>query len=61
MDLKKIVIIKDQESLINVKEMQSFLRFANYYRKFITRFGRIVLLLIDFIKKKQQFKWEKKK
>ena len=40
--------------------MQSFLRLANYYRKFIIRFGRIALLLTDLIKKERQFKWEKK-
>ena len=60
MDLKKIAIIKDQEPFINVKKMQSFLKFANYYRKFIARFERIALLLINLIKKKRQFKQEKK-
>ena len=40
--------------------MQFFLGFTNYYRKFIARFGRIVLLLTDLIKKGRQFKQEKK-
>ena len=61
MDPKKIAIIKNQKPFINVKKMQSFLKLANYYRKFIARFGRIALLLTNLIKKKQQFKKKKKK
>ena len=40
--------------------MQSFLKLINYYRKFITRFKRIALLLTNFIKKDDSLNKKKK-
>ena len=40
---------------INIKEVQAFLKLANYYRKFILRFKHIILPLINLTKKGQQF------
>ena len=51
MDLKKIAIIKDWKVPTSVKEIQAFLGLANYYRKFILRFGHIVSPLINLTKK----------
>jgi len=44
----------------NVKEVQKFLGLANYYRRFIKDFARIVALLHMLVRKKQKWKWEKK-
>ena len=60
MDPKKIAIIKDWKVLISVKKVQAFLRLANYYRKFILRFGHIILPLTNLTKKEQQFQWTEK-
>ena len=60
MDLKKIATIKNWKVLISVKKVQAFLKLANYYRKFILRFGHIVLPLTNLTKKGQQFQWTEK-
>ena len=39
----------------SVKKVQAFLGLANYYRKFILRFGHITLPLTNLTKKGQQF------
>jgi len=44
----------------NVKEVQKFLDLANYYRRFIKDFARIVALLHVLVRKEQKWKWEKK-
>ena len=44
----------------NVKKVQAFLGLANYYRKFILRFGYITLSLTNLTKKEQQFQWTEK-
>ena len=51
MNLKKITIIKDWKVPTSVKKVQAFLGLANYYRKFILRFGHITLPLINLTKK----------
>jgi len=43
----------------NVKEVQKFLGFANYYRRFIKNFARIVVPLHILVRKEQKWKWEK--
>ena len=44
----------------SIKEVQVFLKLANYYRKFILRFRYITLPLINLTKKGQQFQWTEK-
>jgi Reverse transcriptase (RNA-dependent DNA polymerase) len=51
MDPSKIVTIRDWPELQNVKDVQSFLGFANYYRRFIKGFQRIAKPLIRLIRK----------
>jgi hypothetical protein len=41
MDPKKIPAVKNHKGLKNVKEVQAFLGFANYCRKFLKGFGKI--------------------
>ena len=38
----------------NIKEVQKFLGFANYYRRFIKDFAKIAALLHVLVKKKQK-------
>ena len=38
----------------NVKEVQKFLGFANYYRRFIKDFARIAALLYMLVRKEQK-------
>ena len=39
--------------------MQKFLGLANYYRRFIKNFAKIVALLHILVRKEQKWKWEK--
>ena len=57
MDPKKISAVKDWPRPTNLKEVQSFLGFANYYRKFIKGFGGIAGPLTEFTKKGKDFRW----
>ena len=43
----------------NVKEVQKFLGLANYYRRFIKDFAKLVAPLHMLVRKEQKWKWEK--
>jgi len=43
----------------NVKEVQKFLGLANYYKRFIKDFAKIVVPLHELVRKEQKWKWEK--
>ncbi|KAL6352553.1 hypothetical protein LRP88_13017 [Fusarium phalaenopsidis] len=55
MDPKKVSAVKEWEEPTNVKEVQAFLGFANYYRKFLKAFGRIAAPLTELTKKDKTF------
>ncbi len=56
----KINIIVNWLILINVKDVQSFLDFANFYRKFIYDYSRIAISLTRLIRKDVLFVWSQK-
>ncbi len=60
MNFFKINIIVNWLILINVKDIQSFLDFANFYRRFIYDYSRITTSLIHFIRKDVFFVWFQK-
>ncbi len=60
MNSAKINIIVNWLILINVKDVQSFLNFTNFYRRFIYDYSRITTLLTRLIKKNVLFVWFKK-
>ena len=45
MEEKKIETIKDWPELLSVRDIQVFLNFANFYRRFIKNFSKIAVLL----------------
>lgn len=47
MDKEKIVVVKTWPELQLVRDIQVFLDFANFYRKFIKNFSRIAVPLIS--------------
>jgi len=59
MENNKTKTIKKWKTPINVKEVESFLEFANFYRYFIKNFSHIVKPLNE-LKGKKDWKWEEK-
>ena len=54
-DLTKVNIILKRAIFLSVKEIQSFLGFANFYRQFIKGYLVITIPLIELIKKDKEF------
>ena len=57
MDPAKVQTILEWQTPSSVRDVQRFLRFANFYRKFIWKYSRIVLPLTQLTKKYQAFVW----
>ena len=57
MDPKRISSINSWPIPINVKTLQSFLGFANFYRMFISNYSKIIVPLLTLLKKDQPFNW----
>ncbi|PNP57201.1 hypothetical protein FNYG_15278 [Fusarium nygamai] len=60
MEPGKIAAIADWKEPKNVKEVQSFLGTANYYRRFIQGFSKIANPLTELTKKGKPFEWSDK-
>ena len=58
MNSKKIKIIVNWIISINLKEMQGFVKFANFYRQFIKNFLKVIRSLMKLTKKDQSFVWD---
>ena len=59
MDPEKVKAIIECPEPKNLKEVQAFLGFANFYQKFIQGYLKVVTPLITLIKKEQPFNWGK--
>ena len=57
MDPAKILAIQNWPILKTVKQVQSFLGFANFYRRFIKNFSKIALPLTTLTKKDTTWDW----
>ena len=62
MDPEKIKVIQEWETPRNLTEVQSFVGFCNFYRRFIKDFSKILRPMIELSKKelKSQFQWSTK-
>lgn len=59
MDQSKVTAVTSWPTPTSVKEVQSFLGFANFYRRFINGYSRITTPLTSMTKKDQGFEWTK--
>ena len=57
MDQEKIRTVVEWEAPDSVKGVQSFLEFANFYRRFIEGYSKLTRPLTDLTKKSQKFSW----
>ena len=57
MDQSKVRSILEWPRPRNVKEVQSFLGFANYYRRWIPRYSHVAGPLTELTKKTETFRW----
>jgi len=57
MDEEKIRTIKDWKEPTNVKGIQSFLGFANFYRRFIKDYSKITTPLSALTRKEKVWEW----
>ena len=57
MNSKKMKIIVNWIISINLKEVQNFVKFANFYRRFIKNFSKIIRFLMKLTRKNQFFVW----
>lgn len=57
MDQHKVMAIKEWPIPKNVKDIQTFMGFCNFYRKFIEGFSRICVPINHLLKKKIEWNW----
>ena len=57
MDPKKIEAVQDWAVPQSVKDIQSFIGFANFYRRFIKDFSKVTWPMIDLTRKNTHFLW----
>ncbi len=57
MDLAKVAAVTEWPRPRDRKEVQSFLGFVNFYRRFIERFSPYCLAMFDLTKKDTPFVW----
>ncbi len=57
MNLSKVIVIVSWITSINLKKIQSFVRFVNFYRHFIKDFFKLVKSFIQLTRKDTSFVW----
>jgi len=57
MDPHKVQTIVDWATLASIWDVQCFLEFANFYRRFIGHYSTIMTPLIRLTRKDQTFSW----
>ena len=57
MDGKKVYVIWEWPSLCRLKDIQSFLGFINFYKRFINNYSKIVVPLTRFTRKDTPWLW----
>lgn len=59
MDPEKIEVVKNWKDLTNVHDIQVFLGFTNFYKRFIANYSKLCVPLTALLKKDVPFTWDK--
>ncbi len=59
MNLSKVTVIVSWITSTNLKEIQNFVKFVNFYRHFIKNFSKLVKSFIQLTRKNTSFVWNK--
>ena len=59
MNSRKIQIIVDWKTSICIRDIQTFIDFVNFYKRFLKYFSKIIIFLIKIIRKNKVFIWTK--
>ncbi len=59
MNSSKMIVIVNWTTLINLKEIQRFMKFVNFYRRFIRNFFKLVKSFTQLTRKDTSFVWNK--
>jgi hypothetical protein len=57
MDPEKVKAVEEWKEPTNIKGVQSFLRFTNFYRRFIRDFSKITAPLTKLTRKDTEYEW----
>ena len=57
MDPEKVRAIRAWKAPLNLKDVQGFLGFANFYRRFVRGYSSIVRPLVELTRKDVKFQW----
>jgi hypothetical protein len=57
MNSKKIKIIQNWQTLFCLINVQAFIGFSNFYRRFIRDFSKIIALIVALTRKEVRFHW----
>ncbi len=57
MNLSKVTVIVSWITSINLKKIQNFVKFVNFYRRFIKNFSKLVKSFIQLTRKNTSFVW----
>jgi hypothetical protein len=57
MNQNKVQAVQDWPALTSVQQLQSFLGFTGYYRRFVPDYAKITAPLTDLLKKNTLFHW----
>jgi len=55
MDPDKVKIVRNWKTPANLTDVQAFIRFANFYRRFIKDFSKTISPLVSLTKKAERF------
>jgi hypothetical protein len=58
MDLEEITAVQDWEAPRNLKDVRTFLGFANFYRHFVRNYSKIIQPLTLLTRKGVAFVWK---